>query len=192
MCRHIGQIDNRAKVGKQLELLSELDVDAGKAAADRGRERPFERDAGALNRVEQALGDVLVVLLIGVGAGCERFPFELDSGRLQDANGSAGHFRSNAIAGNQSDFVSHGCAPLTRAGGLPLTCGASCLPSLCLEQVLQLGHEFLDVFEIEINRGEAHVRHLVEAAQAKHDEFADLAGLAFAFGGVDRQSFRLR
>ena len=53
-----------------------------------------------------------------------------------------------------------------------------------LEQVLQFGHELLDIFEIEVDRGEADVCHFVIAPQAVHDQFADFAGLAFAFGRI--------
>src|SRR5450631_3571797 len=53
------------------------------------------------------------------------------------------------------------------------------------EQVLQLRHEFLHVFEIEIDGGEPYVRDLVITAQAVHDELTDFAGLALALGGLD-------
>src|SRR5450631_1628901 len=53
------------------------------------------------------------------------------------------------------------------------------------EQVLQFRHEFLHVFEVEIDGGEPYVRDLVITAQAVHDELTDFAGLALALGGLD-------
>src|ERR1700687_1640973 len=66
--------------------------------------------------------------------------------------------------------------------GFPLRFGRG------FQQVFQLGHEFLDVFKIEIDRGESYIRDFVVAAQAVHDEFADFAGFALALGGLDDES----
>src|SRR2546423_11805784 len=62
---------------------------------------------------------------------------------------------------------------------------------LALEQVFQLGHELLHVFEIQVNRREAHVGHLINLAKAVHDELADLAALAFAFDRINDEAFGL-
>src|SRR5262249_27148254 len=48
-CGNVRKIAHRAEVGVKIELLSELNVDAGEAAADGRGNRPFERDARALN-----------------------------------------------------------------------------------------------------------------------------------------------
>src|SRR5579863_1537197 len=48
------------------------------------------------------------------------------------------------------------------------------------EEVLQLRHKFLHIFEVEINRGKSHVSNFVIAAQPIHNQFADFTGLAFA------------
>src|SRR5208282_3004092 len=61
-----------------------------------------------------------------------------------------------------------------------LNCGSILVPGrgfrprfgrvFCLEQVFQFGHEFLHVFEIEIDGGEPYVRYFVIAAEAVHDK----------------------
>src|SRR5207253_2786138 len=57
--------------------------------------------------------------------------------------------------------------------------------------ILELHHELLYVLEIQVNRGEAHIRYLVVPTQPVHDQFAQLACLALAFGRFDYKSFRL-
>ena len=57
------------------------------------------------------------------------------------------------------------------------------------EQVLQFRHEFLHVFEIEINGGEPHVCHLVVAPKAIHNQLADFTGFTLALGGFDDEGF---
>ncbi len=46
-----------------------------------------------------------------------------------------------------------------------------------------------DIFEVEIDRGEAHVGDFVDALQAVHDQLADFAGLALALRRVDHKAF---
>ncbi len=43
-------------------------------------------------------------------------------------------------------------------------------------QMLQFPHEVALVFELPVDRGEAHVGHLVDLAQMLHDLLADLLG----------------
>ena len=43
-------------------------------------------------------------------------------------------------------------------------------------QMLQFPHEVVLVFELPVDRGEAHVGHLVDLAQMLHDLLADLLG----------------
>src|ERR1700686_421319 len=57
------------------------------------------------------------------------------------------------------------------------------------QQILQLRHEFLDVFEVEIDRCESYIRDFVVAAQAVHNQLADFAGFALPLGGLDDKSF---
>jgi len=65
------------------------------------------------------------------------------------------------------------------------------LAFLSSSQILQLHHELLYVLEIQINRGKAHIGYLVVPTQSVHDQFAQLAGFALAFGRFDYKSFRL-
>ena len=78
--RHARQVDDRPEIGEQLELLAQGDVDAGKSAAHRSRDRPLEPDVRALDRLGQFLRDVFLVLRVGFGAGGETLPLELDAG----------------------------------------------------------------------------------------------------------------
>ena len=50
--------------------------------------RTLQRDPGALDGLGQVLGNVLVIFFVGVGAGGEALPLELDAGGFQNANGS--------------------------------------------------------------------------------------------------------
>jgi hypothetical protein len=63
--------------------------------------------------------------------------------------------------------------------GLPLGFGRG------FQQVFQLGHEFLDIFEVKVHGCEPYVRDLIVAAQAVHDELANFTGFALALGGLD-------
>ncbi len=56
------------------------------------------------------------------------------------------------------------------------------------QQVFEFGHEFLDVFEVEIDGGKPYIGDFVVATQAVHDELANFAGLALALGGLDDKS----
>src|SRR5208337_158683 len=56
---------------------------------------------------------------------------------------------------------------------------------LGLEQVLQFGHEFLHVFEVEIDGRKPYISDFVVAAETVHDQLADFAGLAFTLGGLN-------
>src|ERR1700730_9724198 len=62
---------------------------------------------------------------------------------------------------------------------------------LRLQQILQLGHELLYVFEVQINRSETDIRHFVIAPQPVHDQLADFAGLALPLRRLDDEPFRL-
>src|SRR6266403_125725 len=50
------------------------------------------------------------------------------------------------------------------------------------QQIFQLGHEFFDVLEVQIDRSEPDIGDLVEFLDSVHQEFADLAGLTLALG----------
>jgi len=47
-----------------------------------------------------------------VGACFELFPVDLDAGGFEDALDRCGYFGSDTFAGDQGDFVSHGCIVL--------------------------------------------------------------------------------
>src|SRR5580704_808937 len=56
-------------------------------------------------------------------------------------------------------------------------------------QVSQLVHEFFDIFEIQVDRGETDIGYLVVAPQAIHDELTEFAGLALALLRLDDEGF---
>src|SRR5215469_9011597 len=60
-----------------------------------------------------------------------------------------------------------------------------------LQKIFQLGHEFLHVFEIHINAGEAYVRNLVQLLQAMHDHLANFRGRQFALRSLVHHAFNL-
>jgi hypothetical protein len=60
---HAWQIRHRPQIGIEVERLPQPDVDAGEPFADRGRHGPFQRDAVALNRLDQRLGQRRAVLV---------------------------------------------------------------------------------------------------------------------------------
>src|SRR4029079_7159192 len=71
----------------EVERLAEADVDGAEAAADRSRDWPLERDAGAPHRVERRLGQrVAAELVHHVGAGLLDVPGELDAGGLDNTS----------------------------------------------------------------------------------------------------------
>ncbi len=59
------------------------------------------------------------------------------------------------------------------------------------QKIFEFGHELSDIFEIEVNGGEANVCDFVVAAEAAHDEFTDFAGFALALGGLDNERLGL-
>src|SRR5271157_2805826 len=93
------EIADRPEVGEKLELLAQRDIDAGESAADRGRHRTFQADARALDGLHQFLGNVLVILLIGFGAGGVALPLKLYAGCLQNADGCPDDLGADTVAG---------------------------------------------------------------------------------------------
>src|SRR5260370_34423567 len=55
---------------------------------------------------------------IVVGARRELFPLDLHAGGIDDAARGRGHFRADAFAGNQRDFMSHAASYRRRTLGL--------------------------------------------------------------------------
>ena len=69
--------------------------------------RPLQSDPGAFDRLDQFLGNIFVILGEGLGARLKDFPIELHPGGFQNAHGGLRDFRADAVAGNESDLVSH-------------------------------------------------------------------------------------
>ena len=68
----------------EVERLPQPDVHRAEAAADRGRDRPLQRDARLANRIEDPIGQrIAVVLVHHVRSGVLDVPVELGSARLQ-------------------------------------------------------------------------------------------------------------
>ena len=106
---HAGIRLARADLPVEVEALAQRDVDGAEAAADRGRDRPFERDAGLADRVEDVVRQrVAAVLVHHVGAGLAHVPVELDAGRLEHAPRRLGQLGPGAVAGDQDHAVRHG------------------------------------------------------------------------------------
>src|SRR6266581_1089955 len=61
--RHPGEVAHRADAGVQIEQLAQAHVERADAAPHRGRERPFDSDAVAADRVERRLGQPVARLL---------------------------------------------------------------------------------------------------------------------------------
>ena len=114
------------EVGVQVERLAERDVDAPEAAADRGRDRPLERDPVAPDRLEDVLRERCPVLGDRRLARLDGLPLEVDAGRVEDARRRLRQLRTDAVAGDQGDSVGHGAILAMRSGRRrPTTIGGS-------------------------------------------------------------------
>src|SRR6266702_1041346 len=76
------QIANGAEIRIKLEALAQFDINAGKAATDRRSYRTLQSNSRALDGLDQLARNVFVIFLVGVSAGFESFPFELQAGRF--------------------------------------------------------------------------------------------------------------
>src|SRR6266568_3125305 len=61
----------------------------------------------ALDRGGQLFGYVLFVFFVGFGSSLNGFPFELEASSFENAYHRLSDFSADAVAGDQSDFVSH-------------------------------------------------------------------------------------
>ena len=129
----------------------------------------------------ELLGDVLLVLLEGLGAGGIALPLETGSGRrsgaFQDADDGVRDFGADAVAGDQRDSVlfrhvsSHMSVSLaSRCASWPCACvllSGSVLPVLPLllgaQQLFQLFLEFAHVLEVAIDAGKADIGDGIDA-----------------------------
>jgi hypothetical protein len=104
---NVRQIAHRAEVGVKLELLPELHVDAGKAAANGRSNRALQRDVCTFNGFRQRLGNVFFVFFERLGASLNRFPFKLYSRCFENAHYRLRDFCADSVTGDQSNFVGH-------------------------------------------------------------------------------------
>ncbi len=105
--RNVRKIANGPEVCVELEALAQLDVNAGKAAADRRRHRTLQSDARSLDRIVEVLRNVFLVFLESLGASHEGFPLELEAGGFENADDGIGDFGANAVAGNEGNAMGH-------------------------------------------------------------------------------------
>ena len=103
------QIPDGAKIGVKPQPLSQADVDAGEPAGDGRGNGPLEGHPVLANGLQQAVGKVDSVALQGCSSGIDGLPLHVDAGRLNHFGGCLSDFRSNAVSGDQGDFVSQGC-----------------------------------------------------------------------------------
>src|SRR6185369_9530786 len=99
--RHVGQIPDGPEIRIELELFTQRDVDAGKAAADWRGDGPLQRDLVSFDRLREIFWNVFAVLRISVSTGGIGLPLEFHARRFEDANRRIDHFRSNAVARDQ-------------------------------------------------------------------------------------------
>src|SRR5216683_740223 len=98
--------------------------------------------------------------------------------------GSSGHLNPPRISFSMARSPDH---PITRFC-FALRFGRIFFFARGFQQIFKLGHEFLHVFEVQIDGCEPYIRDFVVAAEAVHDELADFAGFALALGGLDDKS----
>ena len=106
-----GQILDWAEVGEEIELLAQGDIDALEAPSDRRGDWPLERYVGAFDGFRESGGNVLAVDFKGFSAGGEPLPFPLDPSGFENANDGLRDLGSDAVTGDECDFVGHDSAP---------------------------------------------------------------------------------
>jgi hypothetical protein len=57
------------------------------------------------------------------------------------------------------------------------------------EELFEFSFEFVDVFEVAVNAGEADIGDGVEILEVFHEELADFGGGSLSFGGVHEEGF---
>ena len=102
-----GQHAHRPEIHVQAELLAQRHVDALVAAADRRGGGTLQSDAGDFERGEDVVGNQLALFGERARAGFHALPFDRDAGRIHRAHGGVGHFRSDAVAGDERDLMGH-------------------------------------------------------------------------------------
>src|SRR5438128_11858065 len=85
----------------EVERLPQGDVDAAKTAADRGRDRPLQRNFVLADRFEDVFGERCSEFRDRRLAGLLDVPFELNPGRLEDADGGVADLWTDAVPRDQ-------------------------------------------------------------------------------------------
>ena len=84
--------------------MAQGDVDRPEACPDRRRDRAFERDPVAPDRVERRRGERCARGLHHVDTRLLDVPLEADARSLEHATGRLGELGPGAVAGDQGDF----------------------------------------------------------------------------------------
>src|SRR6266508_548791 len=101
----------------EVECLAQRHVHRAEACAYGSRDRPLERDAVSLDRVEGVVRQgIAAELLHDIGAGLLDVPLELGAARLEHAPGRLGELRARPVAGDQGDAMGHLPWTLARLG----------------------------------------------------------------------------
>ena len=98
-------VPNRPQVGEELQRLAQADVHAREPAANRGRQRTFERHLVPDDRVEQFGRQRRAVLLDGGGTGKVRLPFDVEPRGFEHVDDGIRDLRADPVARNQRDAV---------------------------------------------------------------------------------------
>ena len=77
--RDTRQVANGPKIGKQLKLFSQGNIDAGKSLPDRRGHRPLQPDPVPFDGFQQLFGEIFFVLFVSLGAGGVTLPLESHS-----------------------------------------------------------------------------------------------------------------
>src|SRR6185369_10067935 len=101
--RHARDGAHRPHVGEEIEVLPERHVDRAVALALGGRERPLEREAGVLDRVDGPLRQRILLLLDGGEPRDLLVELQLGAGAGEDLEGGGADLRPDAVAANQRD-----------------------------------------------------------------------------------------
>ena len=100
---HAGQVLDGPEVGEQLELLAQVHVDAGKAAADGRGDRPFQRQAVRSMESISSLGMYSPDISRRPRRRRRMVPSQtshpIRDGRFENADGGIRDFRADAVAG---------------------------------------------------------------------------------------------
>ena len=112
---YVWEVGDRTQVRVQIQRLSQPDIHAREAFADRCRHRPLQSDSIASDRREQCLRQRRAMLFDCDNACVMALPFHVDAGRFDDADNGIGDFGSDPVAWNESNGVAHAARVPSRA-----------------------------------------------------------------------------